>query len=121
MSLDFIADTNILILSFAGRLRKSLQASKIGISVISEIELLSYSHLTQRDEQQLRAILKTFEQCPLSDEIKERTIQIRRKSKIKLPDAIICATAQVYQAILLTNDKRLLNLPDLNAHPLTYK
>ncbi|PLY10611.1 MAG: PIN domain nuclease, partial [Sulfurimonas sp.] len=41
--------------------------------------------------------------------IKEETIKTRRKSKIKLPDSIIVATAIVQNATLVTSDKQLIN------------
>ena len=121
MTLNYVADTNILILYFAGRLQDSLPLAQIGISVISEIEMLSWSGLTAEDEQQLRTILNNFNLCFLSDEIKEQTIAFRKKYKLKIPDAIICATAIAHQSILLTNDKQLLNLSGLKAQSLAIK
>jgi predicted nucleic acid-binding protein len=50
----------------------------------------------------------------LSDEIIEKTIELRRKVKIKLPDAIIAATAIVHNLTLLsTNDSDFLKVPKL--------
>jgi predicted nucleic acid-binding protein len=50
----------------------------------------------------------------LSDEIIEKTIELRRKAKIKLPDAIIAATAIVHNLTLLsTNDSDFLKVPKL--------
>ena len=37
------------------------------------------------------------------------TNNIRKHSKLKLPDSLIAATANVENAILVTSDKRLLN------------
>jgi len=41
----------------------------------------------------------------LNDEIKQKTIQFRKNSKLRLPDAIIAATASYLQMPLLTADK----------------
>ncbi len=50
----------------------------------------------------------------LSDEIIEKTIELRRKAKIKLPDAIIAATAIVHNLTLLsTNDSDFVKVPKL--------
>lgn len=50
----------------------------------------------------------------LSDEIIEKTIELRRKAKIKLPDAVIAATAIVHNLTLLsTNDSDFLKVPKL--------
>ena len=79
MTTDYIVDTNILILSFAGRLQERLPSMQMGISVITEIEMLSYPHLTPKDEQQLKTILSNLTTFPLSDGIKEQTIQLKRQ------------------------------------------
>ena len=38
------------------------------------------------------------------DEIVDRTINLRKQSKIKLPDAIVAATAMVYKYVLITRN-----------------
>ncbi len=98
--IDYIVDTNILILFFAGKLKDPLPKAKLGISIISEIEILSYTGLTPDEEKCLKNMLKSFSQLPLSYDIKEQTIAIKKSHKIKLPDAIICATAITEQTIL---------------------
>jgi predicted nucleic acid-binding protein len=40
----------------------------------------------------------------LSEEVKQFTIEIRRKYRLKLPDAIVCATAIILDLNLLSND-----------------
>ena len=113
----YIADTNILILHFAGKLPATLP-SLLGISIISEIELFSYPKLTLKDRQQLKSILSDIKCFPLSTSIKEKTIQLRHKYSIKIPDAIICATAVIQNAVLLTNDKQLLSLAKVRTKSL---
>jgi len=121
MTVNYIIDTNILILFFSGKLQEPLPSAKMGISVISEIEILSYPCLSTKDEQQLKAILSGLTCFSLTNEIKEQTIQLKRQYKIKLPDAIICATAMIHQATLLTNDKQLFNLHELDVQSLAIK
>lgn len=79
------------------------------VSIITEIELLSYDKLTKEDENILRLALSNFENINISSEIKSKTIKIRKNSKIKLPDSLIIATAITQNAILVTSDKQLLN------------
>ncbi len=79
------------------------------VSVISEIELLSYDKLSVEDELMLKDALSCFELIDLTNDVKENTIKIRRTSKIKLPDSIIVATAISNSATLVTSDKQLLN------------
>ncbi|OQY00495.1 MAG: hypothetical protein B6I26_07965 [Desulfobacteraceae bacterium 4572_130] len=115
MKLDFIIDTNIFIHLFAGNLKESLPDKALGYSVITEIELLSYPYLSPKDEQQLHKLLSKMNNISLTKEIKQQTIIIRKRYKIRIPDAIISATAIVYNAILLTNDKQLLTIPDIKS------
>ncbi|WP_066803589.1 PIN domain-containing protein [Moraxella oblonga] len=44
---------------------------------------------------------------PITDDILECTIALRRAYKIKLPDALILATAKTHQLTLLTLDEKL--------------
>jgi len=46
----------------------------------------------------------------LTDAVKKETIALRRNIRHKLPDCIVAATASVLNAVLLTADKKLLNL-----------
>lgn len=79
------------------------------ISVISEIELLSYSKLTDEESKVLQIAISNFRSIGLFENIKSETIKVKKLSKIKLPDSIIVATAIIENAILVTSDKQLLN------------
>lgn len=54
-------------------------------------------------------LVSIITEIELTTNIKEETIKIRQKSKIKLPDSIIIATAIDQNAILITSDKQLIN------------
>ncbi|MBN1181496.1 MAG: type II toxin-antitoxin system VapC family toxin [Bacteroidales bacterium] len=60
--------------------------------------------------------------CMMDDGIVEKTIEVRRLYKIKLPDAVIAATALHYDFILVTNNtkdfKSIKGLVILNPHEL---
>ena len=103
----YLLDTNSIIYAFNEGLK--LQGAYYLVSVITEMELLSYSKLTQNDENILKSLLAQFESIELTKNIKERTIQIRKNSKLKLPDSIIVASAIESNAVLVTSDKQLLN------------
>ena len=55
-----------------------------------------------------------FINITISEEIKNQTIEIRKNKNLKLPDSIIVASAIVQNAILVTSDKKLLNLDFLD-------
>jgi predicted nucleic acid-binding protein len=50
MKLDYLLDTNILILLFNDQLAESIPDGNLGYSIITEIELLSFSRLTKEEE-----------------------------------------------------------------------
>ncbi len=57
----------------------------------------------------------------LTDEIKERAIAVRRLNKLKLPDAIIVATALELSAELVTNDLDLFKISGLSCRSVRIK
>lgn len=103
----YLLDTNTIIYALNQGLK--LQSGKYLVSVITKIELLSYSNLTKEDETVLKNLLSQFESIELTKSVKEKTIQIRRDTKLKLPDSIIVASAFDNDAVLVTSDKQLLN------------
>ncbi len=113
-----ILDTNAVIYLQNGQLKNSLDAGEYGISIITEIELLSFTGLDKKQYKWLHNFIDAIEVFPLIDNVKDTTIALRRAHKIKTPDAIICATAIIQNAVLLTNDKQLLNIQELNAQVL---
>ncbi|UUO13150.1 PIN domain-containing protein [Dolichospermum heterosporum] len=66
---------------------------EILVSPIIRIELLSFADLSKEEEQSIEDLLSQFNTVPFLREIENQTIQIKRQYKIKLPDAIIAATA----------------------------
>jgi predicted nucleic acid-binding protein len=80
------------------------------ISVITQIEVLGYPAITPEAEQQILDFLKDITIVNLDDLIVEAAIAIRRLKTVKLPDAIIAATALALGATLVTRDSDLLKL-----------
>ena len=109
----YVLDTNSLIYALNDQVKIPL--NHYLVSVITEIELLSYSKLTKPEDAMIRAMLNQFEGITLTEKIKNRTISIRKRSKLKLPDSIIVATAIEFNATLITSDKQLLNLDIVNS------
>lgn len=104
----YLLDTNSIIYALNNGLK--LPNAQYFVSVITEIELLSYSKLTKEEEIVIKKVLANFEQVGLIDEVKKKTIDIRKTGGLKLPDSMIVATAMVSNAVLVTSDKKLLNL-----------
>ncbi len=89
--------------------RLNLQSSECAYSVITHVEVLGYP-LNDIDEQNLKLILSDFQRLEITDTVIEETIRLRKQHKIKLPDSMILATANVHNLQLLTLDKRLLKI-----------
>jgi len=121
VSVDYLFDTNILIYLLNDRLAENLPNGRYGYSVITEIELLSFPALTATDAQIINNCLSNIVFLNLTETIKQKTISLRRAYRVKLPDAIIAATAIESGAILLSNDKTLHLIKDLNCLSLQVK
>lgn len=117
----YLLDTNAIIYLVNGRLAFPLPEGQYSISIITEIELLSFSGLSEPEEQRIRDLLLVLDRVQLSDSVRDQTIQLRRKNRLKLPDAIIAASAMTQQAILLTNDQSFASIDGLNCEPLQLK
>jgi len=100
-----IFDSNVLIYLSKYKLdpQKILQKNA-AISVITKIEALGYAFANIEEHNLLKAICSELEVVPLTDTISEETIKLRARYKVKLPDAIIYATALVRRVPLLTNN-----------------
>jgi predicted nucleic acid-binding protein len=98
-------DTNILIdyLSGIAAAKKELERfPDKAISLITWIEVMvGANHET---ESVLRGFLNDFICLPIDNLVGEAAVALRRNYKIKLPDAIVWATAQQHNRILITRD-----------------
>lgn len=83
---------------------KTLKDVGPAISVITEIELLCWKTPTDKDLEVLHDFINDALVFELEKDIKLKTAEIRKAHKIKLPDAIIAATALTYELILLTRN-----------------
>ena len=87
-------------------------ADAVSTSVICELEYLSWEGLTEQDENRFREFLTLINVVDVSSagvDLKNRIVEIRRTNvKIKLPDAIVMASAAATGSVLLTRDHQLL-------------
>ncbi len=99
-----LLDTNVALYLLGGRLAAPLPAGDYGVSVITEMELLAWPSLTPQEEEKVRAFLAKLTTCDLTPSVRARAVALRRQQHLKLPDAIICATALEFGVELWTND-----------------
>lgn len=110
MKNKFLLDTNIVIYFFNGltddaTLIEILQSS-FNISIITKIEFLSWQKLLNDSVLNSKAVefISNARVYELDELVANRTIKIRQQHKIKTPDAIIGATAQVHGFEIVTNN-----------------
>lgn len=78
-----------------------------GFSSVSRMEALGFPAITQDEEKVISSLLHMLTYYPITTDIEIATIHLRRQHKLKLPDAIILATALTHNLELLTLDKGL--------------
>ncbi len=113
---ELVVDTNIIILTLGGneQLADYVEGRKLFVSVISEIEALSYPGLSKAGRSSVQAYIGRCTVLGLSERVKGEAIRIRSQYKVKLPDAIIAATAIAFELPLLTADQGFVKLgPEL--------
>ena len=96
-----------------GLLAIAKQARWIGISVISEIEFLAFPDLTQDDAALFANFLARVAVLDLAHQpvdLIKQVIGLRRDFRLRLPDAVVVASAITYDACLVTQDRQLLGL-----------
>ncbi|MBR4475009.1 MAG: type II toxin-antitoxin system VapC family toxin [Oscillospiraceae bacterium] len=114
--LDYLADTNAVLYLLSGNsCMAPYLGERLAVSVISVMELLSFPSITTDEERIIREFLDECEVFQISDFVKEQTIRIRRQYNVKLPDAIIAATAISSNLTLLTADTGIFKIQELNA------
>jgi predicted nucleic acid-binding protein len=115
---EFVLDTNAARDFLGDRLKDPLPEGNYVISVITELELLAYPDITREEEAEIRAFLNDVQIEGLTKPIKTNAIDLRRRFRLRLPDAIIAATALSRDAVLMTNDKKILSLEEIRTHVL---
>jgi predicted nucleic acid-binding protein len=115
---EFVLDTNAALYFLGDRLKNPLPEGNYVISVITELELLAYPDITREEEAEIQAFLNDVQIEGLTKPIKTNAIDLRRRFRLRLPDAIIAATALSRDAVLMTNDQKILSVGEIRTHTL---
>ncbi|AMJ66531.1 type II toxin-antitoxin system VapC family toxin [Hymenobacter sp. PAMC 26628] len=111
MGAEYLADTNAVIDLVLGRLPlvsaewldQRLDQQLVALSVITRIELLTKIE-PATEYAFMQSFVQSVEVFPLDEPVVQQTIRLRQQHRIKLPDAIIAATALVHGLPLLTRN-----------------
>lgn len=118
MGKRYLIDSNVLI-GYIGKLLPLVAHTTVttiideefNISFINKIEVPAHSSA----DSTLRDFIELAAMYDINNDIIEQTIDLRKNFKIKIPDAIVAATALVYNLTLVTrNIDDFKNIPGLN-------
>jgi predicted nucleic acid-binding protein len=102
-----LLDSNIIIYLSKGTIdfdELSISYDHFFISIITYMEVLGYHFTNEVEKKLIEELLNQFEILNVDLELANNVIEIRRTTKIKLPDAIIFATADINNCDLITNN-----------------
>lgn len=111
VKLMYLLDTNTIIYYLQAALpEKSMQQLQTIVdeqplvSVITKIELLGFNAATIEEQNITATFIEASLIFNLDEAVINQTIDLRKQHRIKLPDAIIAATAIVYDLTLITRN-----------------
>ncbi len=111
-----VLDTNILIdhLNGVDEARRELETyTEPLISVITWMEIMV--GVNQEDKASVQKFFNYFRTVALSTEVATLGVSLRRRYRLKLPDAVVYATARAEGCLFVTRDAKgfELGLPDI--------
>ena len=121
MAIRVLLDTNVILGLLKGSAEvaridsmKTASSDECAYSAITRIELLGFPGIGAADDRTIRDLLDNFLYLPVTRQIEDVAIALRRQPKrVKLPDALILATAQTHALLLVTLDQDLNKLHHL--------
>ena len=119
--MKYVPDTNVGVYFLRNVLAAPLPPGDYFISAVTEIELLSKPGLSVAELARIRSYVGTMTVVQLPSDVRDEAARIRRDHGLKLPDAIIAATALVLGAELLSNDRQMARVPNLVVAALAVK
>jgi predicted nucleic acid-binding protein len=114
---EYLLDTNFIL----GMLKSTpavtevlktnpLLANQCAYSAVTRMELLGFPGITPDEETVIRSALEKLTYLPIDHAVEDMAIQLRRSRRVKLPDALIAATALCHDLQLLSMDLGLLSV-----------
>jgi predicted nucleic acid-binding protein len=114
MSITALYDSSAVILYFNDALsaesfevmKKAIEEGTGAISVISRAEVLAWPSHTAQSIQEAIAGMGGFEQLAVDAAVADEAARIRREHNLKLPDALIAASARLNRLPVVTANPR---------------
>ncbi|MFZ0013998.1 MAG: type II toxin-antitoxin system VapC family toxin [Acidimicrobiia bacterium] len=98
---DFLVDTDVFVDHLRGAKELEPKAHRVSYSVVTRAELFAGNTASEI----VTVLLAPFREIEIDREIAERAGRLRRESGIRLPDALIAATAVENKLSLFTRDR----------------
>lgn len=105
---DAVFDTNILIDYLVGREEAQSEFERYtrrAISVVTWMEL-QIGASNEEEGDVIDLFLGEFRVVDITRQVARRAVDIRRRTRVRLPDAIIWATAETESALLITRNTK---------------
>ena len=106
----YLLDTNILIYHTKGEseirsfLKNISLNGELNISIITKIEFLGWNKHTPDGLKKCKRLIQNTRVFSVNEGVADKAIEIRQGKKIKLPDAVIAATALLNNLTLVTRN-----------------
>ena len=112
----YLLDTNALVALLQGHqglIELTKEANWLGVSVVNVLEFLGFEGLTEPDRLLFTELISRLTVIDLNYSnaaLMAHITTLRKARTLKLPDAIVMASAVLHQAVVITNDAALLKL-----------
>ena len=116
----YLLDTNAVIAIVNGNrelISRLNTADLVAFSIISVVEFLSFSNLSTTDKLVFDEIVSEGSVINLSYDdrsLVDSIAKVRASYRLKMPDAILAATALTNDCTLITNDREFRKVPELS-------
>ncbi len=107
----YLLDTNIVIGFLAGVdwavafvNNAATEDALFFLSIITRMELLGFPGITPDEESKIQDFLSKVSVVGINPTVESHAIDVRKKTGLKLPDAIIMGTSTSIDAVLVTAD-----------------
>jgi predicted nucleic acid-binding protein len=100
-------DTNVLIDHLNGFKAAKTEIERYAKPMISRITWMEVMvGANAENNSTIRQFLSAFTLVDLTPQIAERAVELRKTHRLRLPDAIVWASAQEHAALLITRDRK---------------
>ena len=98
---DFLVDTDVFVDHLRGSRRFDPRSHRVNYSVVTRAELFAGNSASE----EVSVILSPFRELDVDRRVAERAGRLRRETGIRLPDALIAATAIEHKLGLFTRNR----------------